>query len=96
MIDSVAAAKALESLKSMNLDREELKALIPPLTIVVDEVLAKASMDNRLWKLAADAKTAINHKPRHCIYDGIRENALRSSAKTFCRVIDTPQTQDCF
>ena len=93
MIDSVAAAKALESLKSMNLDREELKALIPPLTIVVDEILAKASMDNDVWHQAWDAKMDINQR---LYYSDPNESEIRSSAKTFCRVLNTPQAQDCF
>ena len=99
MIDSVASKKALVSLRGMDLDSEDLSTIITQLTTVVDEVLTKApvdTVDSRLWKLAADAKTAINHKPRHCIYVDIRENALRSSAKTFCRVLDVPPDQDCF
>jgi len=91
MIESVAASKALQSLKEMNLDKEDLTTIVPHLTIVVDELIAKVSMNDDIWALAAETKA--NLQRRNVIS---REILARASAKQFCQKLSIPPEQDSF
>lgn len=87
-IESVAASKALQSLKEMDLDKVDVETIVPLMAIVSDELIAKVPISDDLWHFAAEVKSNLERRNGEIL--------TRSAAKQFCQNLSVPPIQDCF